>query len=554
MATSSNTAEPNTIGQQLLPFSVDAKSFSVWLNKLEKEDKLHALQVLADTLNKLKKMPIPADLRGIFLEKVSLWIQPMFKQLQNNLAGSFFPFSENNNLIINLLQNCAFEISENYALICKDDSFKASLLFSSAQKASILIYAMQAMSAVQFYKSILYKQQSKGFWGLCFLFYLFAKQNEVLEIVSSGQKTSFIKLFKQLLIFQMSNTQQFNTEDLYTIFNLLGNLSEKIDLLPMVPEKRINSVPCINLRVDAPPAVSKDVIGKTSPYLFYISTLNVIKQLFDLSANNKRISYSDKVMVLRLIKTLTMNQHRKNERKLADNEIFAEIGFDKFTQFLLHKESLLQTKGVVSYEVRDLDIVETVDKNAKDNLFGYNADLDASLSLAKDPYEEDPTQVHRKDIWKPKEKKLKLDDVGVGKDINATLIDQSEYGFCVRLKEKGLTTKVGDIIHLIIHPTSIVTVVRRIISNDEIEVVVGVEVLGYDAELLHVMDIEHQESKSASILVNIEGEKSIIIKADDYKNEEFLYIDKDDKVLQYRVEKILDSSTSTIKNLKVSLS
>jgi len=352
----------------------------------------------------------------------------------------------------------------------------------------------------------------------------------------------------------MSNTQQFNTEDLYTIFNLLGNLSEHVDLLPMVPEKRINSVPCINLRVDASPAVSKEIITKTSPYLFYISTLNVIKQLFDLSANNKRISYRDKVMVLRLIKTLTMNQHRKNERKLADNEIFAEIGFDKFTQFLLHKESLLQTKGVVSYEVRDLDIVGTVDKNDKENIFGYKTELGASLSLAKDPNEKGSTQVHRKDIWKPKENNLKSDDEGLGEDINAALIDQSQYGFCVRLKDKDISTKVGDIIHLILHPTSIVTVVRRIISNDGMEVVVGVEVLGYDAELLHVMDIENQESKSASILVNIEGKQNIIIKADDYKNEEFLYIDKDDKVLCYRVEKILDSSTSTIKNLKVSLS
>jgi len=97
-------------------------------------------------------------------------------------------------------------------------------------------------------------------------------------------------------------------------------------------------------------------------------------------------------------------------------------------------------------------------------------------------------------------------------------------------------------------------VVRRIISNNKNEVAIGVEILGYDPELLHIMDIENDGAKTACILRNVDGEESIIIKADEFKNQEFIVADRNDKIIRYRVEKILNSSTATIKHLKVSLS
>jgi len=113
---------------------------------------------------------------------------------------------------------------------------------------------------------------------------------------------------------------------------------------------------------------------------------------------------------------------------------------------------------------------------------------------------------------------------------------------------------VGDIINLLIYSVSVVAVVRRIISQDTQGVVVGVEVLGYDAELLHIMDIENKGARMACILVNIDGVESVVIKANDFHNEEHLYVDRNEKILRYKIEKILDSSTATIKHLKVSLS
>ncbi len=540
-----------------LPFSIDEQSFSIWLAEIEKQDKVNCLQALTDTLKQLKKATVPADIRSVFLEKIATIVFKVSEQLKKTYIKSYFPFSEEDKLKVSLSTNCAFEMAENYALICKDTSFKSKVIFSQTQKELILLNSIQAMANVLLYKAIVYEKPKKGFWSLCYLFYLFAKQNEALESSVTQGKASFVQVFKQLLVFELSNTQQFNTEEIYTIFNLLNSLTGQVKLLSSVPEKALNSTPCINLRVGVAPAVSKDVSHEPSPYIFYISSLDLIKQLFDLSVHKKSMPYKDKVLVFRLIKALSMNQSRKNKRELADNELLAEVGFDKFIEFLLHQESLLETKGVISYDVNDLSIDKPkVDKNLDDS-FDVKSGIGNSLSLHIEDDDESVAveSIDSSEIWVAKETKVEIEEVVEEEHFtNAVLIDQSKLGFCIRLQEEGVVTKVGELIHLSISSISIVTVVRRIIATDNDDVMVGVEVLGYDPEILHIMDIENKSSKNACVLVNLEGVESIVIKVDDYHNEKQLYVDRNEKVLCYQIEKTFETSTAIVKHLKVSLS
>lgn len=532
--------------QHSLPFNLDKEGFSIWLNKQDKTDKLEILQVFLGILKALKITKIAPDIRAIFLNELSSLVFQFSEQLQASYIKGFFPFSAEDMLKVEVSTQCAIEIAENYALICKDTGFIGNIFFSPAEKALILINAMQSMLNVLLYKALIYKKVGKGFWGLCYLFYLFARQNEVIELAPDQHDICFIKVFKQLLIFELSNCQQFNTEEIHLIFTLLSSLSDKVDLLPIIPDKKVNSVACLNLKVDAPPAVSKEIIHEPSPYLFYVSNLNLIKQLFDLSAQKGSISYGKKLMVLRLIKALTLNQHRKNERELAENELYAEIGLDKFSEFLMHKESLLKTKGVVSYEVRDLSIDGLEKKDSHDERLGFRNEIDVGLSLVRGADEEKVEYIDNVDIWSGNEEEPEAQP-------NITVIDQSRMGFCLRLNDKHPDTKVGDIIHLRVLPTDVVTVVRRIHTTSHNDVVVGVEILGYDPELLHIMDIDNEGAKKACILIDIDGEESIVIKASDFVNQAYLVVDRHDKILRYRVESILKSSTSTIKHLQVKL-
>ena len=538
--------EADNSEQHSLPFSLDKEAFSIWLERQDKKDKLEVLQVFLGILKTLTNTKIKPDIRAFILEELSALVFQFSEQLQASYRKSYFPFSAEDTFKVEVSSKCTIEIAENYALICKDIGFKTKIIFSPAEKALILVNAIQAMVNVMLYKALLYKKLGKGFWSLCYLFYLFAQQNEVMELAPDQRDTCFIKVFKQLLVFELSNTQQFNTEEIHLIFDLLSSVADKVDLLPMVPEKKVNSVPSLNLRVGAPPAVSKEVIPQSSPYLYYVSNLNLIKQLFELSADKRNTAYNNRIMLLRLIKALTMNQHRKNDRELADNELYAEIGLDKFSEFLMHKESILKTKGVVSYEVRDLSITDDFKQESHDERFGYRNEVDARLSLLKGPGEEKVEYFESADIWSAENTEPEAQP-------NIKVIDQSHLGFCLRLLEQHPDTKVGDIIHLKVLPTDVVTVVRRINTTRSNEVIVGVEVLGYDPELLHIMDIDNEGAKTACILVDIDGQETIIIKSDVFTDQEYLVVDRNDKILRYRVENILNSSTSIIKHLEVKL-
>ncbi len=548
MATPITTESENV--EQILPFSLEEESFYIWITDLYTKDGLEALQLLSHTLNSLQRIEIPVSLRSLFIEKISILVFQLSKQLQKTYAKSYFPFSSHDSLKVKLSANCALGIADNCTLLCQDNLFETRDLFSLQQKALILVTAIQALANVLFYRAMLYEKPGKGFWAQCFLLYLLAKKNEVLDLSCNHQNTSFLKVFKPLLVFELSHVQQYNTEEIQVVYKVLNNLSEKIELLPLIPGKKMDSVPYINLRLDKPPSVADLNSSEPSPHLFYISNINLIKQLFEFFAHKKNISYSNKIIALRLIKTLTMNQRRRGERKLADNELFSKIGFDRFNQYLLHKENVAKSEEIVSFETRNLSLDAQLKKQNREKLFGFRNEQEASLSLAWRPEDNTVEYIENTDIWS--EKIEKTSDKEEAKK-NATVIDQSNFGFCIGIKDKNPATKVGEIIHLLIPPASVVTVVRRIVSADKYDVIAGVEVLGYDAELLHMPDSEHKDMRTAFILSDIDGRESIVIKADDYHGEEYLYATRNDESLRYRVEKTLNSSTSTIKHLKVSL-
>ncbi len=544
------TLEDNTLKNNL-PFSIDQQSISAWLNRLHTNDHIGTLQVLSHTLESLKKTAIPVETRAFFLKKISVLVFRQTEELQKSYLKSYFPFSSSDRLKLKLAADCALGIADNYALVCEDPSFKTKSPFSFQQKAFILVDAIQALANVLLYKAILYEKPGEGFWTLCYLFYLIAKQNRALTLTPNKKTTNFIKVFKCLFVFELSHTQQFTTEEIHIVFTLLLSMSKYVDLLPLIPENKMDKTPCINLRADTPPSASHLSISKKSPHLFYVSSLNLINQLFELFSHKKNISYPNRLIVLRLIKTLSKNHKRKENRVFADSELFADVGFDKYSELLLHKETASSDSRFISSEFLNLSLDSQLEQQYKNSLSGRKNMQQSSLSLAWRAEDNTIDYIEDTDIWSAKKVNIKKES----SDTNAILIDQSDFGFCIGLKGGHSITKVGEIINLQRPPSSIVTVVRRIIpsSSKNYDVIVGVEILGYDAKLLHVVDAETGGSKPACILQDKKGLRSIVIKADEYQGEKYLFANRYEKTFRYKVEKILKSSTSTIKHLKVSL-
>ena len=525
-----------------LPFSIDKISFIGWMGDLDLENEVETLRYLSITLKTLKEELIKPEDRLFFLQKLSELVEQLSQQLQETYKNSCFPFSKQNNNKLELSVSCATEIAKNYALICEDKDFMFTDVFSREQKALVIYRGIRAQANVLLYQSLLYRKADEGFWNLCFLYYLFAKQNDVLDFELESENASFMRVFKQVLLFELSNVRQFNTEELFAVFHLLNKFSDHVVLRSKVPDKKFRGIPCINLRLDAPPSMLKEGAEQEHPYLFYISSLNVIKQLLELTGNKNTKEFCNKSTLLRLIKTLTMNYQRDSERELTDERLFACIGFDKVKKYVLGTERIKNKKNnLVAGEIRDLDFEIQEIETSRNKANFLRAERAADLGLLTDSVILE--DIKRFDIWPGG--KEKAEQESKNPVINTDLIDKSYSGFGVRLN--AVATKVGDIIGLTMFDTLMVTVVRRIVQLQRNELQVGVEVLGNNPEILHLGDIRNKNALTALYLKGDDGVDSIIIGSNEYQNEDFLFFDNN---ARFRVEKQLYMS-STIRHLKV---
>ncbi len=529
-----------------LPFSFDEKSFNSWLGSLKTENKVDTLKLVLTTLKQLNQVEL--KLRFIFLQKLAILVHQLTKQLHNSYIKSQFPFSKQNKLRVMISAYCNIQLAENFSLLCKECNFNSDQVFSHQQKVIIIFNGILAQANVLLYKSILYEKPDKGFWNLCFLFYFFAKQNDALYTKIDTTENCFINLLKKILLLELSCPQQFNTEELFIIFHLLNKQSEFSELSTKVNEANTKGIAFINLREDLPPSLIIENREHEQPYLLYISNLRVIKNLLSLITNKASLANSNKVMLLRLIKSLSMNQQRKSDRKNTHSELFAIVGTEKLNNYLLLAESksradkLAPPPGVI--QDLNLEIVPIDDNGDKsDNLrseLNANVEIGRKIDLI--------ANIESADIWPEKKEQPKA---VVNKPVtNADLFDKSTTGFGLRLRNQDDTLKVGEIIGLIISEELVITMVRRIAQVDKNDIVIGVEIIGNNATLLDIIDIENKGSAAAFYLINDEQIESIVINTNDFQNEEHIFVDKDDKIIRYKIVKQLQTS-SIVKHLKV---
>ena len=500
-----------------LPFSVDNISFISWMSDLNRENKVETLKILSKTLTTLRHEELKPEDRIFFLQKLSELVEQLSQQLQETYKHSRFPFSEQNFNNLKLSVSCAAEVAKNYAILCEDKGFVDNNVFTKQQKALVIYNAIQSLARAFLYQSLLYQKPESGFWNLCFLFYLFAKQNNVLDVELDFHYSCFIGVFKQILLFELSNTRQFNTEELFSVFHFLNKVSDRAELLNKVPDKKIRDIPCINLRVDAPPSLLKEGAKPEDPYQFYISSLHVIKQSLELLADKNTLKICNKQVLLRLIKTLTMKYQRASDREATDERLFACIGFDKVKKYVL--ESKQGKEGVSPGEIRDLEFgIQEIDTELGKSHF-FRAERAADLSLLTDSVILE--DIKSSDIWG--DEKEKVEHEPKKPVTNTELVDKSSTGF--RLRLNTLATKVGDIIAVTMFDTLVVTVVRRIVKLQGNSLQVGVEVLGDNPEVLHLSDINNKKVVTAIYLKGDDDMESIIIGTNDYKNEEYVIFD-----------------------------
>ena len=246
-------------------------------------------------------------------------------------------------------------------------------------------------------------------------------------------------------------------------------------------------------------------------------------------------------MLLRLARTLTLNEQRKDPREPVEGNHYGIMGFENIVSFLRDKEieqqNFLASTGNFDPtrpgELRDLDF-EIVTNDTKPNktkvpvsalqVFDFNDTID---------------------IWKTNAPHSHI--------TNMRLVDKSAKGYGLLWTDNLIRPKVGSIIG-ITNKGLTIGLIRWLAQSKETGMFMGVELMGNNATNVKISNPGYPDnSVYALFLLGSEADKrpaSLILFNKDFKPNEFIFINKNHRNTRYRLTKQLHL-TSFINHVEV---
>ncbi len=533
-----------------LPFAVDEMEFSNWVNTLTKSDDIskcrQILQVL-QTLNTSyppERKLIPGRTRLFFLEKLGAALTPSTTELTRFDISSDITTpdaSEHDTANSEISAWSTFELGNAYVLLSQEDWFREEKYYTIQEKTLILTNGIQALGRGLLYVSQTYTKPHVHFWGRCFQFYRLAQLNRLLEPDVNPDAHSLDNAFKRVLVFALCNTNQFSPQEMRLIYELLGHFAMYAGLLSSVPKKKYNGIPSINLRGNGPPIIANESVETFNPDRLYIATVTVASKIlqatYDKSAGHLP---TDRLMLLRLAKTLTLNEQRKERRESAQGTPLGIIGFENIVEFLVSKQTgakdvKIESRDVSTIlpgEIRDLDLEIIVPDEQNDDNPGGGAVQGISQVQPPSAFQviefADPT-----DIWKPKKRLPNLES-------SVRLVDKSPKGYGLLWTDTLVKPKVGSIIG-ILHKTMTIGLIRWLVQSRETGMFIGVELLGGNAAVVNAYNpgFPDDEVKAVYLPGNdaYNQAASLVIMSGTFRPAEFIFLRNSQRNVRYRLVK-----------------
>ncbi len=532
---------------QPLPFAVAELDFLKWLKALSSTDDKASCELLLQVLQTLNRTAMAGKTRLLFLEKLG----GLVLQLSDRLTK--LAFAENNELMPEGLQQfekavwCCAQLAEGYMLLSKADDFKDKLAYSLAQKSLIISRGIQAMSKALLYISQSYTVPYPHFWLSCLEFYQLAQQHQLTD-ADNPSADLINNAFKQLVVFSLSNTNQFSQQEMSIIYDLLHQYSEYVRLLPPASAPA-SKIPFICLDKDAPPAKRYPADHKPTSRTLYIATAGVAGKLLETMPDKTQAQNANtRLMLLRLVKTLSMNQQRKHTRERAQGAFYGIIDFNNIINSL---------RGDITRQDREVALSGYFDVANPGEL------RDLNFTIANNDEEE--LRIHSKlKSQKANPSTFKIIEVNAPEEIwkeeapdllaaNTSLIDKSKKGYSILSTNSQIQPKVGHLIGLN-HKQLALGIIRWVARSQEFRVLMGIELLGAHAQAVRISNPGFPDLEADGIYLPadeaLEKSESLILLNSAFKPAEFFFILKKHRNIRYRMIKVLHS-TALIKHFEV---
>jgi hypothetical protein len=532
-----------------LPFAIDEMDFSAWLNGQATRDDLTVCQQIFQVLQTLnnayppERNLIPGRTRLFFLEKMSSVLTATTTRLTYFPSVSESSSDETDDIHKSEISVWgSLELANAFSLLSQEDWFKDEGYYSIQEKTSILSNGIHAMGRGLLYTYQTYSKPYVYFWHKCFQFYRLAQLNRLTENEFNPNAGNIDNAFKRVLVFALSNTNQFSPSEMRTIFELLGHYAVHTGLLKSVPKKRFKGIPSIHLKGNGPPIILDEKSDIHDPDRLYIATVSVASKILEATSDKRaRHAPTDRLMLLRLARTLTLNEQRKDPREPVEGDHFGIMGFDNILGFLRNKEIEQQNSlAKIGHfdpsrpgELRDLNFEILND--------GNNQDAEKVPLSAFKVVEFTNTA----DIWRTNHPGFN--------ETNMRLVDKSAKGYGLLWTDNLIKPKVGSIIG-IAHKNLTIGLIRWLAQSKEAGMFMGVELLGNNASTVKVSNPGYPDVTAYAILLmgneQTKQPASLILMNQNFRPSEFIFIHKNHRNVRYRLTKQLQL-TSFINHVEV---
>ena len=524
-----------------MPFVLSEEALTDWLNSLMVlDDYAESVKKMYSLIETLNKTQIPVQQRIIFLEKICTCIKQIVNRVDKEQDDMAFPLPEEESRELELIAWSYLGLARSLCFVAKTIDDKEVKAYSWYQALFSLAQAYLKMTAV-------YRLPSKGFWLLCYQIYFVAEKEAVLDasLVRFGvQDETIATIFKQIIVFSLSNPNQFRARDMKVVFNFLGkyvaqvNISSESDNVVFDLDKDCEPRPVARLNNYQLNAATRS-----------IETVSMAKHIYQSLKQGESglglIEGLNKALLIRVIKSLGGTQARKFTRIDETGVSTGIAGFDYLSSYLRAKDGevkvevkhekvqdwALLSKGYEHMHQKQSELKDDIKKNEQiKNIFqlssGFSADMDVW----------DSTHSDRNSLIE----NVETSDV--------TLINSSIKGYALCWADKANRVKLGDVLGLVLNDSERleITIIRRLEQLQSGAVRLGVEVIGFESDSVYTYRPNDKEHGRWGILLpRIEGLKevdSLVYKTGDYELGEFIFIKQKKLLRRCRLTKLINST------------
>lgn len=541
-----------------IPFALNRQALIDWLRALSIKRDYNSCKEVFCLLQAFTRIEIDPQQHLAYLQEIDTCLEDLVGQLEKTYLDAGFPHNMEERAHVDIATFAYMILAENYSL-----SGHRSIERLNAPELAFYL-ALRAAGRALLHMSQVYMQPYEGFWLFCYRIYSLAERAGFLDVeIKSGEfkgKTVHCA-FKHVLVFELSHTGQFRPREMKSVYGFLESFSAQAFVVKEVAQEWTKDLCVFNLEQDHEPRDITQAQSLKNDLSRYISPVGVAKNLYQLlkqeATGHDALKPINRSLSMRVVKSLSLTQKRKYTRIAEQRDGLGIIGFNNLISFLC-KNNKNETENLIpiqkkdpriggNWQVPDLELVpkgcewmhqmETHHRK-KHQDSAINRILKLSREISYDSR-----------VWKPSdiEKSKLLEDVSVGA---FEIINSSAQGLYILWKSADLKVRVGDIFALISAKDNRVEtgLIRRVDKSDQQGVGLGIEMLGFESEVVGLMPSGQKESSCWAVFLPgikaLKQQDSIVYSSSDFSEGEFVNMRHGKKDISCRLHKLINSTSA----------